>query len=288
MALGEKLKQAREARGLTHHQVAEATHMMVQLVEELEREDFHRIAAVIYGKGFIRLFAEQVGLDPEPLVREYLERHSDSARDPKGRFVTDGTTVIPRSAPAREEAPAPDSPRPPASPAPAETPSAPARKPSRRPAAEAEDVPDLFSLDSPSPPRAERSTSGDAAAPRARPPSPPAPVLPPEAPEPAPPRSRIEPNRALAGAVRTLRRATRHARRRIEQAIGALGDRLNPADPALRRIFAVSLVGVLLLIVLVTAGRALFHGGDARSEEPPVGRPLARERIFPPPQPYID
>ena len=71
MALGEILRAAREAKGFTPSEVAEATRMMVQMVEELEREDFGRIAAPIYGKGFIRLYAEFVGVDSAPLIDEY-------------------------------------------------------------------------------------------------------------------------------------------------------------------------------------------------------------------------
>ena len=46
--------------------------MKVQIVEDLEREDFQRIAAPIYGKGFIRLYAEFIGLDANPLIEDYL------------------------------------------------------------------------------------------------------------------------------------------------------------------------------------------------------------------------
>jgi hypothetical protein len=73
MALGEKLRKARLERKLTTSQVAAATRMKVQIVEGLEREDFSKIAAPIYGKGFIKLYAEEVGLDPRPLVAEYVE-----------------------------------------------------------------------------------------------------------------------------------------------------------------------------------------------------------------------
>ena len=74
MALGEKLRNARLNAKLTTAQIAAATRMKVQIVEDIEREDFRRVAAPIYGKGFIRLFAEKVGLDPEPLVEEYIGR----------------------------------------------------------------------------------------------------------------------------------------------------------------------------------------------------------------------
>jgi hypothetical protein len=74
MALGEKLRNARLNAKLTTAQIAAATRMKVQIVEDIEREDFRRVAAPIYGKGFIRLFAEKVGLNPTPLVEEYVAR----------------------------------------------------------------------------------------------------------------------------------------------------------------------------------------------------------------------
>lgn len=72
MALGMKLKQAREAMGLTEADIAESTHMMIQMIQEIEAEDYHRFSAPIYGKGFIKLYAKAVGLDPAPLVAEFM------------------------------------------------------------------------------------------------------------------------------------------------------------------------------------------------------------------------
>ncbi|NQU97383.1 MAG: helix-turn-helix domain-containing protein [Chloroflexi bacterium] len=57
---------------MTPSDVAAATRMKVQIVDALEQEQFDQIAAPIYVKGFIKLFAECVGLDPKPLVDEYL------------------------------------------------------------------------------------------------------------------------------------------------------------------------------------------------------------------------
>jgi cytoskeletal protein RodZ len=74
MALGEALRKARQEKSLTASQVAEGTRMKVQIVEALETEDFSKIAAPIYGKGFIKLYAEYVGLDPTPLLSEYTNR----------------------------------------------------------------------------------------------------------------------------------------------------------------------------------------------------------------------
>ena len=82
MSLGEKLCNARLARKETASVVAKATRMKVQTVEDIEREDFSRLSAAIYAKGFIKLYAEHVGLDPKPLVDEYMARFAQ--RDAAG------------------------------------------------------------------------------------------------------------------------------------------------------------------------------------------------------------
>jgi len=78
MALGNQLREARRRMKQTASEVAAATRMKVQIVEAIEKEDFSKIAAPIYGKGFIRLYAEHVGLDPRPLVAEYTARFVDA------------------------------------------------------------------------------------------------------------------------------------------------------------------------------------------------------------------
>ena len=75
MGLGDTLRDARMRMGMTPSEVAAATRMKVQMVEDIEQEDFSNVAAPIYGKGFIKLFAEVVGLNPTPLVQEYVDVH---------------------------------------------------------------------------------------------------------------------------------------------------------------------------------------------------------------------
>jgi len=99
MAIGPVLQEARQKKKLTTSQVAELTRMKVQIVEDLEHDDFHRIAAIIYGKGFIKLFAECVGLDPVPLIADYLRTVQGGGREEPARSE-------PASA-GRDRAPAP-------------------------------------------------------------------------------------------------------------------------------------------------------------------------------------
>lgn len=81
---GNDLKNAREAKGLTIADVAEKTHMMSAMIEDLEHENFNRIVAPIYGRGFVKLYCETIGLDPKPFVEEFMAIYTGS-RDPSIR-----------------------------------------------------------------------------------------------------------------------------------------------------------------------------------------------------------
>lgn len=77
MDLGYTLRKAREDKGLSTSEVAQRTHMLIQQVEALEKEDFSKIAAPIYGRGFVKLYCEAVGIqDYKPFVDEFMEIYS--------------------------------------------------------------------------------------------------------------------------------------------------------------------------------------------------------------------
>ena len=115
---GATLRAAREAKGYTIAQIAEATHMAPSTVEDLEKEDFSRIAAPIYGRGFVKLYCETVGLDTKQFVAEFMDIYNGN-RDIgiKERPVK----AEPEPAPAKEPEPVPEPaaiPEPPAQPVP--------------------------------------------------------------------------------------------------------------------------------------------------------------------------
>ena len=78
--LGETLRMAREHLKMSQADVAEATRMKVHIVDAIENNDFSRISVPLYGKGFIKLYAECVGLDPAPLIQDYLTRYARPVR----------------------------------------------------------------------------------------------------------------------------------------------------------------------------------------------------------------
>lgn len=78
--LGKKLKAARQKRKLTASEAAKGTRIKVQHIEAIENDDFSSIAAPTYAKGFIRIYAEFLGLNPEPLIEEYVSTHAPKPR----------------------------------------------------------------------------------------------------------------------------------------------------------------------------------------------------------------
>jgi transcriptional regulator with XRE-family HTH domain len=74
--LGQKLKAKRTEKKLTTSEAARLTRIKIQHVEALERDDFSSIAAPAYAKGFLRIYCDLLGLDPVPLIDEYLEKHA--------------------------------------------------------------------------------------------------------------------------------------------------------------------------------------------------------------------
>ena len=70
---GKELRAAREAKGYSIAQVAEMTKMLPSIVEGLECENFTRIVAPIYGRGFVKLYCQTVGLEPKIYVDEFMD-----------------------------------------------------------------------------------------------------------------------------------------------------------------------------------------------------------------------
>jgi len=70
---GPRMKRARETRGVTLREIATRTKISVSALEALERNDISRLPGGIFGRAFVRAYAEEVGLDPEQTIREFIE-----------------------------------------------------------------------------------------------------------------------------------------------------------------------------------------------------------------------
>jgi hypothetical protein len=75
MTVGTELKQARETAGLSPEQISERTKIQLYKIDALENGTFEVLPQGIYLDGIVRAYAQQVGIDPEPMVeRVRLER----------------------------------------------------------------------------------------------------------------------------------------------------------------------------------------------------------------------
>src|SRR5712691_996886 len=69
---GGRLREARERRGISLRQIANATKISVAVLEALERNDVSRLPGGIFGRAFVRSYAVEVGLDPEQTIQEFI------------------------------------------------------------------------------------------------------------------------------------------------------------------------------------------------------------------------
>ncbi|MCQ2367667.1 MAG: helix-turn-helix domain-containing protein [Kiritimatiellae bacterium] len=72
MEFGKTLRAAREARGKTIEEIARETRLMSQIISDLENENMSRIAAPIYGRGFVKLYCEAIGLEAKPMIDQFM------------------------------------------------------------------------------------------------------------------------------------------------------------------------------------------------------------------------
>jgi cytoskeletal protein RodZ len=87
LTLGEKLRQAREARGISISEVAEQTRISALYLESIENNDYRTLPGGIFNKGFVKSYAKYLGLNDQEALQDYAalisEQGSDVNDDPK-------------------------------------------------------------------------------------------------------------------------------------------------------------------------------------------------------------
>ncbi len=103
-SIGTRLKQAREAKRLTLEQVADATRVRTHYLDALERDDMSSLPSAAQGRGFLRIYADFLGLDSDSLMP--VARPTEPVSQP----VAPLSSVS--AAPAQETSSAPSTSRP--------------------------------------------------------------------------------------------------------------------------------------------------------------------------------
>src|SRR4030095_2827466 len=68
---GASFKKARESKGISLDQIAKTTRISTRFLAAIESEEFHLLPGGVFNRGFVRSFAESVGLDPNQAVADY-------------------------------------------------------------------------------------------------------------------------------------------------------------------------------------------------------------------------
>jgi cytoskeletal protein RodZ len=71
IGLGASLKKARESRGISLDAIASETRITTRFLTAIENEEFHLLPGGIFNRGFVRSYAEKVGLNPDQAVEDY-------------------------------------------------------------------------------------------------------------------------------------------------------------------------------------------------------------------------
>lgn len=70
MDIGGQLRQAREARGLSLDDIQKATRIKRVFLEAIEAGRFDELPGPVQARGFVRSYANHVGIDPDPMLAQ--------------------------------------------------------------------------------------------------------------------------------------------------------------------------------------------------------------------------
>lgn len=108
--IGEKLEEARKQKGITIREAAEVTKIRGEFLAHFENNHFDLNLPEIYSRGFVKLYAKFLGLDPEQIGVEYnahrlgglrvgsrRDLQTGSSRESLGRIEVDEPEALPTS-----------------------------------------------------------------------------------------------------------------------------------------------------------------------------------------------
>ena len=88
--IGHSLRAARERQGIGLPEAELATKIRAKYIRALEEEDFDALPADTYARGFLRTYADYLGLDGEIYVDEYASRFHNAEWEDEPRSARTG------------------------------------------------------------------------------------------------------------------------------------------------------------------------------------------------------
>lgn len=99
--LGEKLRQAREERGISISEVAEQTRISSLYLKSIEDDNYKPLPGGIFNKGFVKAYAKYVGIDEQEALQDYarlIAKHEEVSETEQPRYRPEVLTDDARTA----------------------------------------------------------------------------------------------------------------------------------------------------------------------------------------------
>ena len=81
-SLGEQLRLAREARGISLREISEQTRISIRYLEAIETDDYKRLPGGIFNRSFVKAYARYVGFDEKEAVEGYVRTAREQGESP--------------------------------------------------------------------------------------------------------------------------------------------------------------------------------------------------------------
>jgi len=81
-SFGEELKQAREERGISLRQIADATHIGIRFLQAIESDNYSTLPGGIFNRSFVKNYARYIGLDEEQALARYNQQLEEQGGEP--------------------------------------------------------------------------------------------------------------------------------------------------------------------------------------------------------------
>ncbi|HKO63550.1 MAG TPA: helix-turn-helix domain-containing protein [Pyrinomonadaceae bacterium] len=75
--IGERLRSAREERGIPLREISDQTRISVHFLEAIESNDYKRLPGGIFNRSFVKAYARYVGYDEKEAVEAYARQVRD-------------------------------------------------------------------------------------------------------------------------------------------------------------------------------------------------------------------
>ncbi|MEF3691428.1 MAG: helix-turn-helix domain-containing protein [Candidatus Moraniibacteriota bacterium] len=73
LTLGEKMRRVRNEKRITLSEIAKNTKIQLEYLEKLENGDYNSLPADVYVRGFLKSFAEYVGVNEDYLIKSFIK-----------------------------------------------------------------------------------------------------------------------------------------------------------------------------------------------------------------------